>query len=992
MLGFLYGQTEYNILESSVKLDDYIAKAKEYGYEMLSITDSNLYGHLKFYNLCLKNNIKPLIGLKLPVLSSDNENNFLLAYAINDIGYQALLKLSTLMKLEDKVFSLDELSYYQGLIFISTDESDIYRLALNADELILEETLTRYQNKLNFGVGLTLNSPANLHAGTILRDLSHELGYKIYPLIQTLYLDRNDREVYEALSSIGKNNIKKGEYFFKNKLELEEEFYLFDEVFINLADLVSKVDVTIKPVLVSLPKYPNTNGMLSHIYLKQMTEKGLVRRFQKAHAANFDAYARRLDHELTVIHEMGYDDYFLIVWDFVRFAKKSGIMVGPGRGSAAGSLVAYCLGITNVDPIRYNLFFERFLSKERVTMPDIDMDFPDDRRDEVITYVRDLYGKGRVCNISTFGTFQLKSSLRDLGKVLGLESKEIDVIVKIAASTDDYERLISSYQTNEKISKLFRIAKKIENLPRHISTHAAGIILSNDQLVSNVPLQKGLSGLYQSQLEASDLAYLGLLKIDFLGLRNLNTISQVVKEIPGLDNITIQDIPLDNKKTYELLSKGDTLGVFQLESAGIKQFLKNLKPNCFEEIVAVLSLYRPGPMAYIDDYIKRSRGAKFSYIDKALEPILKETYGIIVYQEQIMQIAHNYAGLSLGEADLLRRAVSKKDKQSLDANRLRFVSAATKLGHNENIANQIYDLIVRFADYGFNKSHAVAYAMVSYHMAYFKANYFSIFMAKLLNSVLGNTTTIVSYLDYAKVRGLSILKPDINKSTTEFIASENHLIFPLQGVYGVGQTAALEILKERINGPFKSFSDFKNRVKTINQKMLESLIFAGAFDAFGLTKKEMIEKSDNLIDVFEQSIPESERIIVKQSEYDYEFLKENEQKVLGFNIEYNSFKDADKLRNKHQAVFLSKKYLGKTINVIVEFTEIKEITTKKGEKMLVGKIYDEKIELNMVIFPRVYENYMNQVKPSCIYLIKGKIVYDNEREQYQFFIDWLNKI
>ncbi len=992
MLGFLYGQTEYNLLESSVRLEDYINKALEYGYDVLSITDSNLYGHYKFYNLCNRNNIKPLIGLRIKVLSSDSFDNILIAYAFNEEGYMNLLKISSIVKIEDKIFSLQELATYQGLVFISTDESDIYREALGSNIENLKCLVETYLKMFTyFGVGLSLNSQVNLQSGTVLRDLSYELGFKIYPLSRTLYLNKEDREVYDTLTSIGKTTAKQGDFHLKSKYELEEEFYMFEDVFQNLEYLINLVNYSIKAVDISLPQYPKTNGEASNIFLKSVAQRGLNKRFQKSHSKPYSEYVTRLNYELGVIHTMGYDDYFLIVWDFVLYAKKAGIMVGPGRGSAAGSLVAYCLGITNVDPLKYDLFFERFLSLERVTMPDIDMDFPDDRRDEVIQYVQDLYGKNRVCNISTFGTFQLKSSLRDIGKVLGLESKEIDVIVKIASSTDDYEKLVKSYEHNELVSKLFRIAKKIENLPRHVSTHAAGIILSNDMLVANVPLQKGLSGLYQSQLDANDLAMLGLLKIDFLGLKNLNTINQIIKEIPGLNNITIQDIPLDNKKTFDLLSRGDTLGVFQLESEGIKRFLKNLGPKSFEEIVAVLSLYRPGPMDNIDEYIKRSKGAPFTYIDKALEPILKETYGIIVYQEQIMQIAHTYAGLSLGEADLLRRAVSKKDKASLDANRIRFIEQSAKLGHEKEIANQIYDLIVKFANYGFNKSHAVAYALVSYQMAYFKANYFGIFMSKLLNNVIGNTTTITSYLEYAKIRGLKVEKPNINISTLEFVNKNNTLIFPLQGVYGVGYNSAFEILKERIKGPFTSFANFKDRMKIINQKMLESLIFAGAFDSFGQTKKDMIEKSDEYSEIFENSIPEEEKILVKE-EYDYEFLRENEMKALGLNIEYDPFKNIEVLKQKYQTLNFSKKHIAKTIRVLVEFTEIKEVFTKKGEKMLVGKIFDGKTELNVVLFPKVYQNYINQVKSSSIYMTEGRIMYDELKKTYQFYIVWIKKI
>lgn len=992
MLGFLYGQTEYNLLECSLKLETYVSKAKEFGYTFLTITDSNMYGHYKFYQLCLKNDIKPVIGLKIKADSTDSFDNYLLAYAINVEGYHNLLKMSSKQKIYNHIFSIDELVDLNGLIFISTEESDIYRACKEGfDEL--SRVYDRYKRLNDFGVGITLASNDSLEVCQMLRDRAYELGYRIFPLSQTLYETPEDSNAYEALMKIGSNQrIKKGRYHLKSQNELAEEFYLFEDTFASLEWLIEQIDVIIEPVKVSLPKYPKTDGKTSTQYLRALCEKGLTKRFTKAHFAPLEDYKARLSYELSVIGKMGYDDYFLIVWDFVLYAKKAGIMVGPGRGSAAGSLVAYCLGITNVDPIRYNLFFERFLNVWRVTMPDIDMDFPDDKRDEVISYVQELYGKDRVCNISAFGTFQVKSSLRDVGRVLEIDSKELDIIVKIAATTTDYNALLESYRQNEKIYELLSIAKKIENIPRHISTHAAGIILSEESLFDEIPLQNGLSGLYQSQLEATDLASLGLLKIDFLGLRNLNIINQIVSEIPGLDNVTIQDIPLDDPKTYNLLKNGDTLGIFQLESEGIKKVLRKLMPNSFLDIVAVLSLYRPGPMDNIDEFVARKNGKQFTYLDPLLEPILKETYGIIVYQEQIMQIANKYAGFSLGEADLLRRAVSKKDKATLDENRNLFVSKAVALGHKHEQANHIYDYIVKFANYGFNKSHSVAYALISYQMAYFKANYFSIFMSKILNNVIGNTGTIINYISYARLRGIKIYRPDINYSGMDFISKGNSLIYPLIGVNGIGTIAAKEIIKERISGPYNSFTDFKNRVKSINQKMLESLIFAGAFDSFGVSKKELLEQSDDQYQVFTNSIPKDELITHESDEYDFETLRAKEKAAIGFNITYDLFKNIEVMRAKYKTVSFSRQFLNRFVDVLIAITDKKELYTKNGEKMLVGQASDGKTEVSFVMFPEKYAKWNNASSYQDLLLARGRLVYDEKRTRHQFVIESLKKL
>ncbi len=981
MIGFLYGQTEYNMLKSSLRVSRYVSCAKEYGYHALSITDANMYGHYKFYNECIKNDIKPIIGLEFKIYSlSDDKIDKMIAYAINDNGYKELIKMSSYDKVKEHIFTIDELKKYKNVLFISGIETELIRTSSPTD------LLKKYKQIENFGVGISL-SYKNIRQGMCrLFDESLALGIKAYPISPTLYDNIEDYDAYEALSMI--NNevpLVDCNYHYKSALEIENEFYSYEIVFKNYEEFVNKVNVTIRPVAVSLPKFPNTNNTPSSDYLRGLCEKGLQKRTSYKLYADISIYKERLNYELSVIHKMNYDDYFLIVWDYVKYAKKQGIMVGPGRGSAAGSLVSYCLGITSIDPIRFDLLFERFLNPARVSMPDIDMDFPDDKRQQVIEYTRDLYGEDHVCTISAFGTFQIKSSIRDLGRVLKLRNQDIEIISKLASEANDFDKLISDYENNPQIYKLLSVAKKIENLPRHISTHAAGIIISADPLTDKIPLQLGSTSLFQSQLEAVDLAELGLLKMDFLGIRNLTLIDNIAKCIPNMNNITIQNIPLDNEKTYRLLQDGDTDGVFQLEKEGIKKVLRKLKPTKFDDLVAVIALYRPGPMENIDEFIARKNGKAFTYLHPDLEPILKSTYGIIVYQEQIMQISYRFAKMSLGEADLLRKAVSKKDKETLDEYKKKFVISTVNAGYSEIIANQIYDYILKFANYGFNKSHSVAYAVLAYQMAYFKANYFALFMAKYLNSVISNNSLIEKNISYVRRKGINVFKPDINLSDVEFISQNNALIYPLQGINQIGVSTAKEIVKERLlNGKYSSFEDFKRRLPSLGKGIYESLIYAGAFDSFGSTKKSMLSSSSPLEDIFNNQYGAD--LKEQDGELSLEELRIGEKKSLGFNLEYDPFKDINYLTKNYNAKFFGQELMQYAGRAIVELSNTKEVTTKKGDKMLLGQAFDGRKELKFVIFPSSYQKIPFQIETDGLYLTFGKIEKNSNDGTYEYNI------
>lgn len=980
----IYAQSEYNLLSNSIHLDLLVKNSYEYGYKCIALADPNLYGAYKFITLCNKFNIKPILGLEFNIIHNEFKSK-LLAFATNLNGYQELVKISSLDKIENKVFDLEELSNFKDLIFITTlDQSEIlYSYLKSEDEF--ENIYNEYKKHLsNLYIGISLQNK-NTKADSInLYNTCKKLNINTLPLHQTLYNDKEDNIVYESLTKISQVSYKTGDYFIPTINEYNNEFINLD-FNSNLSNFVNKVDKYTIKVANSLPHFENSKGIPSKDYLRELCEKGLKKRFEIEHSSSFEKYTERLNYELSVISNMGYDDYFLIVWDYVKFAKKNKVMVGPGRGSACGSLVAYSLGITNVDPLKYDLLFERFLNPSRVTMPDIDMDFPDDKRAFVINYVKEKYGINRVCSISTFDTFQIKSSLRDLGKVLNISTQNLNIIVKEAASTKDYEALTLKYKDKDEIYTLLKVAKKIENLPRHISTHAAGIIISSEPLDKTVPLQNGINGLLQAQWDSHDLADVGLLKMDFLGIKNLQIIDNCCQKIGALNNINIQYIPLNDEKTYKLLQRGDTLAVFQLESSGMRNVLKKLRPTSLNDIVAVLALYRPGPMDQIDTYIERKNGKKFEYIHPSLEPILKSTYGIIVYQEQIMLIANQFAHMSLAEADLLRRAVSKKDEKSIEEQRKPFIEACKNNGYSQDIAEKLYSDIAKFAEYGFNKSHAVGYALLSYQMAYLKANYFDIYMSELLNSVIGNTSEIVKYINYAKTYKLHVYSPDINISTNKFEKYRDGLIMPLQSIKSIGNSLVNDILNERLeNGDFKSLSDFNQRVK-VSETNLKYLIYSSSFDSLEKSKKQCIDYINNgkgsfdmfLDDVLDKSVEEYE---------DYE-LKAFELEALGFNIKYDNFKNIEYLSKKYNTTYLSTKLLNRDINVIVEFREIKELKTKKNDLMCVGTLSDSRCELSFVIFPKSYEIFKTIINLESLFIINGKLVYDNNYSKYQIQIN-----
>ena len=952
-------KTENSILSSLIKIDDLIAFALKNNVKSLTITDSKMYGAYYFYKKCKSNGIKPIIGIDLLV-----DGVSVILYCKNYNGYKNLLKLVSL----DSVTISDINTYSSDLICIVPFNSfSLYdRLSKIFSDIFIGYKDINELNKLNYDNLVYMN--------------------------EILCLEKGDLKYLSFLDSI-KNGVS------VSGIDKYDSNYLvlFDDVkkmFPNHLDNNYKIsemcDLEIKLERDLLPKYDCPDGLDSYSYLKKLCVDGLKKIFGNTVSKK---YVDRLKYELDVINKMGFCNYFLVVSDYVNFSKSNGILVGPGRGSAAGSLVSYVLGITTIDPIKYNLLFERFLNPERVTMPDIDIDFEFTRRQEVVDYCISKYGVKHVCPIITFGTLAAKQSIRDVGRCLEIPIKTIDRLCSMIDSKLDLKK---NYDSNPKIKNflstdnelvnLYRIASRLEGLKRHTSIHAAGIVMSCVDLDEIIPLDNS-HDFYTTGYSMEYLEELGLLKMDFLALKNLTLINDVLKEV----GIGFDDIPNDDVDTLKLFQSGDTLGVFQFESSGMISFLKKFKPSSFEDIVSSIALYRPGPMSNIDSFIKRKRGLeKIDYIDPSLESILKSTYGIIVYQEQIMMIAQVMAGYSFGEADILRRAMSKKKESVLLAERDKFIKGSVSLGYDREKALKVYELILKFASYGFNRAHSVSYAMISYRIAYLKVHYPLVFMKHLLNSNIGGEVKTREYVYECKNRGINILKPDINISGLEYVLHDGYLVYPLSSIKGIGYQSVLKIIESR-NVPFKDIFDFVKRCsfKSIGRDVFTSLVFAGSFDSFGYNKRTLIENLDKILnfsDLGDLLSDDMLPILDEFSEYDSKFLMEKEFEIFGF---YVSNHPVTSYKEKYGTIDLVdiSNYFDKVINIVVYVDRVKEVDTKKGDKMCFVTGSDEVSSIDVVFFPKIYNNDI------CIHdilYLNGRV--EKRNDEYQFVVNKINEI
>lgn len=946
-------KTDYSILSSLIKVEDLVKKAKDYGFTGVGIVDDNLSYVMEFYNLAIKNNIKPIIGLEIEL---DNKKVYL--YAKNYLGYQNLCYITS----NDKNIDMVKNNSSDLICILPYSSIDLY------DKLNIPDTYIGYSNKeeIDYKYKNIFINEARVFEESDIEYL------KYITLIKEGKTVDDKVPVYENSVLLNKKDIDK------------QESSYFEEIYNSIDLKIEKQDL--------LPRFNDDSTFNENEYLEKLCKKGLLKRFDNKVPIK---YANRLEEELEIIKKMGFSNYFLVVWDYVKFAKKNNILVGPGRGSAAGSLVSYSLGITDIDPIKYGLYFERFLNPERVTMPDIDMDFESTRRDEVVDYVTNKYGNKRVCEIITYGTLKAKMVLRDIARVFNMDSK-IDSFIKMFDSNLSLEDNLKNNNIKEIIkrdtllSRICKISLKLEGLKRLTSVHAAGVIICNKELDRYIPIYKNgdnyLSGYTMNYIES-----LGLLKMDFLALDNLVLISNLLNEIDDLD---IKNIPLDDKKTLDIFRNVKTDGIFQFESSGMKNVLRKFPLKSFNDLSVILALFRPGPMDSIDTYIKRMKALeKIDYIHEDLKPVLEETYGIIVYQEQIMKIANIMAGFSLGEADVLRRAMSKKSEKLMEEQKEKFISGALSKGYKEEIAIKTFDYIYKFASYGFNKAHSVSYSLISYQMAYLKAHYTNHYMKYLLSMVIGREEKTKEYINECKLNKIKVLKPDINLSSDTYLIENEDIRFPLTCIKNVGQVACNIILEERKQKKYVDFLDFISRTynKGINRKILEALIYSGAFDSISSNKKTLINNLDTSIN-YGELINDLDPSFVEKPEFtDYEEYSKEELTSIEFNTFgfYLSNHPVQKYRQNNITTNNIKEYFDKVITIYLLVDRKNEIITKKKDKMLFVTASDEFSSIELVVFPKVYERFYN-ISRGEVYKFIAKV--EKRGSEYQLIVNNIEKL
>lgn len=965
MLCALEVKTSYSILSSLNKIDKLTEKAKELGYFSLAITDvNNMFGAYEFYLACRKNKIKPIIGIEVV---TDTDEFILLAK--NNDGYNNLIKLTTIIS-ERKL-----------------DREDLVKYASN---LILIMKVNKYNKDIRDVYDDYFISYSNIEEKELIKDravFANDVSYlnKIdYRYLDYLFMIRDDKKLGEF-----ELNTFQNKYLFN-----KEEFDLIadDRVKENMNYIIENCNVTLEYRDGLLPIYDENIDAFE--FLKNLCEKGIKRRLNGDVPKN---YQDRLNYELDVINKMGFCDYFLIVWDYVKYAKFNNVLVGPGRGSAAGSLVSYSIGITDVDPIKYDLLFERFLNPERVTMPDIDIDFDSDKREVVTDYVINKYGSKKAIGIITFNTLGAKQVIRDLCRCMNISLPITDDICKAITSKElkdsyiDGSRFYSLINSKREYKLLYDIATHLEGLPRHTSVHAAGIVMSRYDIDEIIPLYKNQLDIYMTAYSKDYLEPLGLLKMDFLGIDNLTLISNVIEEIKNKEkiNITFERIPENDKRALKIFYDVDTDGIFQFESPGMKRFLEKLKVSSFDDIVLALALYRPGPMDNIDTFIRRRAGKEeITYLHPSLKPILESTYGIIVYQEQIMQIVRVMAGYSFGEADILRRAMSKKKEEIILKERPKFIRGCLNNGYDEETVSKVYELILKFANYGFNKSHSVAYAITSYRMAFIKAYFLKYFTSAILTNSIGNEIKTNTYINKARASGIKVLAPDINESTNCYYVVENSIRCPLSIIKNVGTAIANDIIKERENRKFSSFNDFVLRMQgsSVNKRVITNLIYAGAIN-FGYNRKTLIENLDSILNYADVAkdcgmIKIEEPFIQEYPEYSKNDITLYELKTIGF---YLTDHPTSKYRNQSSITSLNiYKYFDRNISIIVLVKKIRETTTKNNDVMAFITGEDEYGEIPLTVFPIVYKKF-NNINERDIIKVMGRV--EKRYDKYQVIVN-----
>jgi len=1054
----LHNHSTYSLLEALPSPEEVVLRAKELGQTAVGLADKGyVYGLIEFYQYAQKHGLKPVLGLEAYVAARtrkdkeagiDTKSYPLTLLAETQEGYQNLLKLATLAAMEGMYYKPrvdDELltQYGKGLICLTgpiTGAIGNAALAEDGERIkALTEQYWKWFGKENVYYELMdlPNVAGQAEVNQQLIQYGKELGVPLVATCNSHYCRTDDAEAHDILLCIqkganvadpGRFSMRDSDFSMRPFEEMEKAFAHVPEALENTRVIADRCTLHFEFGKNRIPVFPVPEGMSEDDYLTQLCEEGFKKRYPDA----TPEHRTRLEYEIGIIKQVKFSGYFLIVQDFVNEAKNRGITVGPGRGSAAGSMVSYCLGITGVDPVEHGLLFERFLNPERISMPDIDLDFADNRRDEVLEYVRQKYGIDRVAQICTFGTLAARAAVKDVGRSFGIPFLEMNTLAKLIPEKPgtklkealETAEMKTAYESNELYRKVIDNALKLEGKARHVSVHACGVIIAPEATTTYTALQKAPKDEHTiiTQYSAKPLESLGLLKMDFLGLMNLTVIQtslEIIKRTRGME-VDMVKIPMNDEATFKLLQHGDTTGVFQLESAGMRRYLKQLKPTVFDDITAMVSLYRPGPMEWISSFIKRKHGKeKVAYIHDDLRPILEPTFGIGIYQEQILQIAQAFAGFSLGEADLLRRAIGKKIKKELDAQREKFIKGAVAKGYKEELAIKIFDdVITPFAGYGFNKSHAVGYALIAYQTAYLKANFTAEFMAALLSSDAQDTDRVMIEIEESRSMGLQVLPPDVNESFSQFTVippkegeAQWSIRFGLSAIKGIGESSVDQVIAERdAHGPFKTLEDFAHRVPTkiLNKKLLESLAKSGAMDSLG--ERRMILEHYPLIVDYGKSAGDSTsaqtdlfgalETDIEQSTIEFpptpaatgQQKLEWEKETLGLYV------------SSHPLAGL-KKYIGRKANLIGELTQknigkkgtlagmvesVKKIRTKKGDTMAIVMLEDPTGKMEVTLFPKTYAEAAGMLEQPDTVLVCGGVI-DYRAGQLQMRVDAIKK-
>ena len=1028
----LHVHSHYSLLDGLPKIDELLDYVQKLGMDSVALTDhGNIYGAVEFYKKAKEKGLKPILGAEMYMAfermtqerpNIDDKRYHLVLLVKNERGYKNLVKLITKAHLEGFYYKprIDEellTKHSEGLIGLSAClQGKIPQLILAKKMKEATDLALKYQEifgKDNFYLEIQHhpNIPEQNKVNEALISISKKTGIPLVATCDSHYLKSEDAEVQDILMLINTGadpndperlTMKQDDFSLRKPEEMMEFFKEIPEVIENTQKIVESCNFQFKLGEIKLPEFKTPNGKSADEYLKELCWQGLKKRYGENIKKEI---LDRLNYELEVIKQTGFASYFLIVQDFVNWAKENRIVVGPGRGSVAGSLVAYLLNITNVDPLKYDLLFERFLNPERISLPDIDLDFTDRRRDEVIEYVAQKYGQNKVAQIITFGTMQARAVVRDVGRALGYSYSYCDQIAKMipfGLTLDQtlarVEEFRQAYLTDQKAQKLIDFAKKLEGCARHASTHACGVVISKEPLENIVPLQHPTQNdkAIVTQYEMRSIEDLGLLKMDFLGLKNLTIIEDTLARIYKVQgkSINIEEIPLDDKETFRLLQKGETVSVFQLESEGMRRYLKELKPTNFEDIIAMLALYRPGPMQFIPDYIAgKHKKKRIEYLHPKLKPILESTYGIPLYQEQIMKIAQELAGFSLSEADVLRKAIGKKIKKLLMDQKEKFIEGCKKNGIEEVVSQKIWHWFEPFARYSFNKSHSACYALIAYQTAYLKAHYPLEFMASCLTSEKADVERIGFLISECKRMGIEVLPPDINESLKNFtVVPPNKIRFGLLAIKNVGSNIVEAIVKERKNGgPFRSIFDFVNRVnsKDLNKKSLESLIKAGCFDRLAErnqllvnlekllemareTQKAKLNGQKSLFDGFSQAVsfqlaPATPATKIEKLNW--------EKELLGLFVSSHPLEDFKKVLEKKVLPLnrITQDLTGKMVKIGGVISSIKKIITRNGKPMLFTQVEDEQNKIEVVVFPGIIERNPKIFQENKIVMIKGRV-------------------